>query len=93
MGFTKEILVKRILQWRRMGLDVSAIEPALAYENHHAYQLYKLVEEDVRRATELERFIHENHGVLDASQIAVDMFRVRQLTGLDELEKKYYSSS
>ena len=58
-----------------------------------AYQLYKLVEEDVRRATELERFIHENHGALDASQIAVDMFRVRQLTGLDELEKKYYSSS
>ena len=92
-GFTREILVKRILQWRRMGLDVSAIEPALAYDNHHAYQLYKLVEEDVRRATELERFIHENHGALDASQIAVDMFRVRQLTGLDELEKKYYSSS
>ena len=93
LGFTREILVKRILQWRRMGLDVSAIEPALAYESHHAYQLYKLVEEDVRRATELERFIHENHGSLDASQIAVDMFRVRQLTGLDELEKKYYSSS
>lgn len=91
-GFTKEILVKRILQWRRLGLDVSAIEPALAYQEKEAYQLYKLIEEKVRRATELERFIHANRHDLDATQIAVDMFRVRQLTGLDELEKKYYSS-
>lgn len=91
-GFTREILVKRILQWRRLGLDVSAIEPALAYQEKDAYRLYKLVEEKVRRATEIERFIHANQQYLDATQIAVDMFRVRQLTGLDELEKKYYSS-
>ena len=91
-GFTREILVKRILQWRRLGLDVSVIEPALAYQQKDAYQLYKLVEEKVRRATEIERFIHANQQYLDATQIAVDMFRVRQLTGLDELEKKYYSS-
>ena len=49
--------------------------------------MYKLIEEDVRRATELERFIHENHEI-NASQLAVDMFRIRQLTGLDELERK-----
>ena len=93
IGFTKEILVKRILQWRRMGLDVSAIEPALSQPTDPAYELYKLVEEDVRRATELERFMHSNENEISASQLAVDMFRIRQLTGLDELEKKYYSLS
>lgn len=93
VGFTREILVKRILQWRRMGLDVSAIEPALHYPSEDAYNLYKMVEENVRRATELERFIHANKSLLDVSQISTDMFRLRQLTGLDELEKKYYSLS
>ena len=93
IGFSKDILVKRILQWRRMGLDVSAIEPALSQPTDSAYELYKLVEEDVRRATELERFIHLNEHEINASQLAVDMFRIRQLTGLDELERKYYSLS
>ena len=93
IGFTKDILVKRILQWRRMGLDVSVIEPALSQPSDSAYELYKLVEEDVRRATELERFIHLNEHEINASQLAVDMFRIRQLTGLDELERRYYSLS
>ena len=93
IGFTNEILVKRILQWRRMGLDVSKIEPAMSYSSKEAYELYKLVEEDVRRATELERFIHANQELLNTSEIATDLFRIRQLTGLDELEQKYYTSS
>mgnify|MGYP001331813560 CR=1 FL=1 len=92
IGFTNEILVKRILQWRRMGLDVSKIEPAISYSSKEAYELYKSVEEDVRRATELERFIHANQEYLNTSEIATDLFRIRQLTGLDELEQKYYSS-
>ncbi len=92
-GFTNEILVKRILQWRRMGLDVSRIEPALSYESEKAYELYKSVEEDVRRATELERFIHQNLQSIDTVQLATDMFRIRQLTGLTEIEQKYYNSS
>ena len=93
IGFTNEILVKRILQWRRMGLDVSKIEPAMSYSSKEAYELYKLVEEDVRRATELERFIHANQEHLNTSEIATDLFRIRQLTGLNELEQKYYTSS
>ena len=91
IGFTREILVKRILQWRRMGIDVSGIEPALSYNEDKAYLLYRTIEENVRRATELERFIHENQDLLDVTQVAIDMFRIRQLTGLDELEQRYYS--
>ena len=93
LGFTNEILVKRILQWRRMGLDVSRIEPALTYDIDEAYELYQSVEEDVRRATELERFIHENESIIEASDLATDMFRIRQLTGLNDIERKYYNLS
>ena len=39
-GFTQALLVKRILQWRRMGLDVSELEPALNYDTNQAYELY-----------------------------------------------------
>ena len=92
-GFTNQILVKRILQWRRMGLDVSRIEPALSYTMDKAYELYKSVEEDVRKATELERFIHVNQDKINTVKLATDMFKIRQLTGLDEIERYYYKLS
>ena len=92
-GFSNNILVKRILQWRRMGLDVSEIEPALKYQEDKAYDLYKSVEEKVRRAVDLDRFINSNSSSINASDLATDIFRLRQLTGLDELERKYYNST
>jgi len=93
LGFSNNILVKRILQWRRMGLDVSEIEPALNYQEDKAYELYKSVEEKVRRAVDLDRFINSNSNSINASDLATDIFRLRQLTGLDDLEKKYYKST
>ena len=32
-GFTKQILQRRILQWRRMGLDTAEIESSLYHED------------------------------------------------------------
>ena len=93
LGFSNNILVKRILQWRRMGLDVSEIEPALKYQEDKAYELYKSVEEKVRRAVDLDRFINSNSSSINASDLATDIFRLRQLTGLAELERKYYQST
>lgn len=93
LGFSNNILVKRILQWRRMGLDVSEIEPALNYQEDKAYELYKSVEEKVRRAVDLDRFINSNSSSINASDLATDIFRLRQLTGLEELERKYYHST
>ena len=93
LGFSNNILVKRILQWRRMGLDVSEIEPALKYQEDKAYELYKSVEEKVRRAVDLDRFINSNSSSINASDLATDIFRLRQLTGLEELERKYYQST
>lgn len=90
-GFTKQLLQRRILQWRRMGLDTSDVEATLYQDDmEETYNCYRIIEEKVRRATELERFINEN--VDDSHERTIAMFRIRQLTGLDELESKYYSN-
>lgn len=89
-GFTKQILQRRILQWRRMGLDTSEIEASLYSNNLDAiYEEYSMVEEKVRRATELERYVVTN--ISDTQERAIALFRLRQLTGLDQLEKQYFS--
>ena len=89
-GFSKQILQRRILQWRRMGLDTSDIESSLYSDDiDKIYSDYRIIEEKVRRATELERHIIQN--IHDSQERAVSMFRVRQLTGLDELERQYFS--
>ena len=88
-GFTKQILQRRILQWRRMGLDTSDIESMLYQEDvEKMYASYRTIEDNVRRATELERYIYQN--IDDSQERTISMFRIRQLTGLDELELKYF---
>lgn len=86
IGFTNSILRKRILQWRRMGLDVSEVEPALHQDAETSYTLYAIVEEKVRRAVELEALIETLSERLTASEETTCRFRIRQLTGLDEIQ-------
>jgi len=88
-GYSKDIVRRRILQWRRMGLDVSAAEPALFQESDEkGFEIYKLVEEKVRRAIELDNRLDilEEKGL--KSEVTKLRFRVRQLTGLDDVEKR-----
>ena len=88
-GFSKQILQRRILQWRRMGLDTSDIEASLySTDVELMYSEYTLIEEKIRRATELERYVVAN--ISDTQDRAIALFRIRQLTGLDQLEKQYY---
>ena len=88
-GFTKQILQRRILQWRRMGLDTAEVESSLYHEDVELmYTEYIQIEENVRRAVELERFILAE--VKDSQERTVALFRLRQLTGLDELENRYF---
>ena len=89
--FTESLLRKRILQWRRMGLDVSEVEPALNLEPEEAYVLYSKVEEKVRRAVDLEKHLNQNPAEFSASEEATARFRIRQLTGLEMLEEKFFS--
>ena len=90
VGFNESLLRKRILQWRRMGLDVSEVEPALTMDSEDAYALYAVVEEKVRRAVDLERQLNQISGSISATEEATSRFRIRQLTGLDELENRLY---
>lgn len=89
-GFTLSLLRKRILQWRRMGLDVSEAEAALSYKLDEAYTLYAVVEEKVRRAVELEQYVNINPSKFSATDEATARFRIRQLTGLEELENQFF---
>ena len=88
-GFTMEILRRRVLQWRRMGLEVSEVEPALFMNSLDAsFQLYHSVEKRVRKAIELDNrldiLLENGH----RSEVTKMRFRVRQLTGFDEVEKR-----
>ena len=91
-GFTETLLRKRILQWRRMGLDVSEVEPALNLASDDAYALYSKVEEKVRRAVDLEQHLELHTEDFTASEEATARFRIRQLTGLDQLEEKFFGN-
>ena len=88
-GFSKSLLQRRVLQWRRMGLDVSEVESALYSSNTDSmFQAYNIIEEKVRRAVQLDNWISEN--VSDSQERSVAQFRIRQLTGLDQLERRYF---
>ena len=88
-GFSKDIARRRILQWRRMGIDVSESEPVLFQtSDDKAYEIYKLVEDKVRRAIELDNRLDilEERGF--KSEVTKMRFRVRQLTGFDDVESR-----
>ena len=88
-GYTKETLRKRILQWRRMGLDVSELDTSLfTLDDDYGYSQYKQVEEKVRRAVDIDNRLD----LLDSQGWKSDViklrFRIRQLTGFDEVENR-----
>ena len=88
-GYSKEIARRRILQWRRMGLDVSEAEPALYMESDdRGYEIYKSVETKVRTAVELDNRLDLLLEKGFKSDVTKLRFRVRQLTGFDEVEAR-----
>ncbi|MGB2478253.1 MAG: DUF835 domain-containing protein [Candidatus Poseidoniaceae archaeon] len=88
-GYSKEIARRRILQWRRMGLDVSEAEPALFMESDdRGYEIYKSVEDKVRTAVELDNRLDLLLEKGFKSDVTKLRFRVRQLTGFDEVEAR-----
>jgi hypothetical protein len=69
-----------------MGFDVSELEPALKYQDmEHAYALYRVVEEKVRLAVELDRRVDLLMSRGDISNATAFRFRIRQLTGIREV--------
>ena len=88
-GYSKEIVRRRILQWRRMGLDVSSAEPALFQESDDiGFQIYQSVERKVRRAVELDNRLELLLEKGYRSEVTKMRFRIRQLTGFDDIESR-----
>ena len=88
-GYSKEVLRKRIMQWRRMGLDVSSAEPALFQDSDDlGYEIYKSVEDKVRKAVELDNRLDLLLERGWRSDVTKMRFRVRQLTGFAEVESR-----
>jgi len=62
----------------------------LSFQPEEAYALYSVVEEKVRRAVELEQHLESFATGFSATEEATARFRIRQLTGLDELEQAFF---
>ena len=90
-GFSVDALRRRILQWRRMGFDVSDLESALVQEDEEREQMYRHVEACVRRAIDLDRRLTQFADHLPATEVEHCRFRLRQLTGLDDVASKLSS--
>ena len=87
-GFSQKTLRERIMQWRGMNLDVSILEPALNYQNpEEAYGLYTDVEELVRTAVELDSRLDILKERGETAKAYAYRYRIRQLTGLDEISR------
>ncbi len=88
-GYSKDIARRRILQWRRMGLEVSEAEPALFQDSDDSgFEIYNLVEKKVRRAIELDNRLDILLERGYKSEVTKLRFRVRQLTGFDDVESR-----
>ena len=90
-GFSVDALRRRILQWRRMGFDVSDLESALVQDDEEREQMYRHVEACVRRAIDLDRRLTQFADQLTATEVEHCRFRIRQLTGLDDVASKLSS--
>ena len=80
-GFNKTLLAKRMLQWKRMGFDLSALEPALSMNDiQEVHAVYAAVETDIRLAIDGLRLMEHHHGRLSVSEREMFNFRMMSLT-------------
>jgi len=83
-----EILRERVLAWRKMGIDTSEIEPALHYPPDEMKEAVDLIESKIDRAIDLDRRVDLVNRMGETSLATIMRFRLRQLTGLDEIEQQ-----
>lgn len=90
-GFSVDALRRRILQWRRMGFDVADLESALVHDGEERERMYRHVEQRIRWAVDLDRQLNVHAERLAATEVEHFRFRIRQLTGLEDIEAKLAS--
>ena len=82
LGFTSAVLARRMLQWKRMGFDLSALEPALSLTDmDDAFSVYRSVELDIVRAIDALRLLETHESALTVTER--EMFNYRMMSLLD----------
>lgn len=92
LGFNTTLLVKRMLQWKRMGFDLSELEPAtLAQNTDAAFDIYALVEGKIRVSVDALRLMEEHQAILTVTERERFRFRFMSLhdieAAVEELER------
>ena len=71
-----------MLQWKRMGFDLSALEPALSLTDmDDAFSVYRSVELDIVRAIDALRLLETHESALTVTER--EMFNYRMMSLLD----------
>lgn len=81
------VLERRISQWENMGFDVTQLHRALTLEPAERFKMYRVVEENIRRAIECEKRIQMIEVRGYTVEAAKMRFRIMQLTGLNDIER------
>ena len=85
VGFTHAILARRMLQWKRMGFDLAALEPAMAMVNlDEAHGLYRVVESDIIAAIDAVRYMDTHRARLTVTEREVYNYRLMSLSSVNE---------
>ena len=68
-GFTHAVLARRMLQWKRMGFDLAALEPAMASNDMvKAHTIYAGVEADIIMAIDAIRLMEQRNQDLTVTE-------------------------
>jgi len=85
VGFTHTILARRMLQWKRMGFDLAALEPAMAMGNlNDAHNVYLRVESDITATIDAVRYMENHRAKLTVTEREVYNYRLMSLSNVGD---------
>ena len=85
MGFTHAVLARRMLQWKRMGFDLAALEPAMAtHDMDKAHTIYSAIEQEIILAIDSLRLMEQQGSKLTVSEREMFNFRLMALNCIPE---------
>lgn len=92
VGFTHAILARRMLQWKRMGFDLAALEPASTMADlDEAHRVYEAVESDITATIDAVRYMEAQRDKLSVTEREVYNYRLMSLSNtaatVEELER------
>ena len=93
-GFNSNLLSKRMLQWRRMGFDLTDMEPALTMDNmRDAYEVYSRVERTIREATDAMLELTRHPERFTVTQLERYTYRLLNLIDVKSTSKEVFAAS